>query len=200
MRLSKGSRVSASARDRVAATGVSGVMLDSGIQRGVKALRTRLGAHRGTAAGQGDLDALAGLGLPTVGLVRELDIHPDDLRVVALAPGQLLGDVDPEVLGHFHIPALDDDVHVVLLIWPAGPNGPEPARAMLLVSGAPCSQARRPGAPGIPRTYLAPPSVQGRAPEWRSGVTRWWRFEGGSDPAALNARSVTPPDLPSAVR
>src|SRR6478752_1072710 len=84
---------------------------DGRIERGIEVLRAGLGADSRATAGDGDLHPLARFVLAAVGLVGKFDVDSDDLGVVPLGPGQLLGDVNPEMLRNFHVPALDDDVH-----------------------------------------------------------------------------------------
>ena len=64
-----------------------------------------------TATCLGLVHALAGRRLAGVGLVVQLDVDTNYAMVVTLDPLDLLRDVLPEVVGHLHIPAPDDNVH-----------------------------------------------------------------------------------------
>src|SRR5690606_16088353 len=84
---------------------------DRGVERRVEVACSCLGTNDRALALAGDLDALAGLGLPGIGLVVELHVVADDLSVVTLQSGHLPRDVVPIMLGNLHIATLDDDVH-----------------------------------------------------------------------------------------
>jgi hypothetical protein len=84
---------------------------DCGIERCVEVGGTRFSAYGRATPLSGDFDALAALGLATIGFVEQLHVVPDDFPVIALEAGQLFADECPIVLGHLYVAALNDDVH-----------------------------------------------------------------------------------------
>jgi hypothetical protein len=86
-------------------------LADGTVQSAVEILRASLGPDHRASRHDGDLDALAVLGLAWVSFVVELYVGPDELLVVPLDLAQLVGDVLPVVIGDFDVPALDDNVH-----------------------------------------------------------------------------------------
>jgi hypothetical protein len=84
---------------------------DRGVQGTVEVLGARLGAYNWPSGQAGYLDSLAVLGLAGITLVKELDINPNYFLIVALDLREFLRYVDPEVVRHFDIATLDDDIH-----------------------------------------------------------------------------------------
>src|SRR4051794_32218748 len=87
--------------------------LGSQIEGLVEVLGAGLAANDGPAGTAGDLDVLAAPVLSGISLVLELDIRADDLLVVTLDLGQLLGHMLSVVVRDHHVAPSDDDFHPV---------------------------------------------------------------------------------------
>jgi hypothetical protein len=84
---------------------------DRYVERRVKVACACLGAYDRAARYAGDLYALAVVGLTRVAFMEQLDIDADDLLVIPLDLGKLVGDVLTVVVRNFDITTLDNNVH-----------------------------------------------------------------------------------------
>src|SRR6202012_1424868 len=74
-----------------------------GLERGVEAVGAGLTADYRPAAPRGDLDALTRLTLATVAFVLEFDVEQVDGPVEPFSTGELLRDVDAEVIRNLDV-------------------------------------------------------------------------------------------------
>src|SRR5699024_4809532 len=84
------------------------------VQRRVLVVQTRLGPHDGALDMAGDLDPLADLGLPLVGLVTHHDVDALYAWSKLRDLGQLLVEVGTESIRDLHVTSGDDNLHGVL--------------------------------------------------------------------------------------
>ena len=134
----------------------SSSLSDRDVERGVRVVGTRLGTDDRATVQAGDLDPVAGFGLPAVGLMRDHDVQALDPGRQLRDLGQLLLEMPAKALGHLGVPTSDDDLHDV----PPRCRWPGASRRQATARWAACARERR---HHLPRrrnhelTTLAPP-------------------------------------------
>ena len=69
-----------------------------------------IGAHDRATGAAGDLNVLTAIFLPSILLVMQLDVGSDDLVVIALDTGELVGNVLAEMVRNLNVAAPHDDL------------------------------------------------------------------------------------------
>ncbi len=89
--------------------------VDRGLERGIETVGAGLPSDHRAAAVRGDVDLLAGFSLASIIGVLEFDVEQANRAVQPLHAGQLLRDVNPEMVWNLDVTALDHDLRARLI-------------------------------------------------------------------------------------